>query len=110
MLSTNVTRVSVDDKVGYTSRLVEALSSTAIPVRVLLRLILTQNIFIFNLITKLHERVFYAHCTYIYRELVHLTANLIETLKLAHPRQSLNLEVLFATFSEHLLLLLTFDR
>ena len=41
VLTTDVTRVSIDDKVGHASRLIEALSSTAVAIRVMLPLVLT---------------------------------------------------------------------
>ena len=108
-LSTDNTSVGIDTKVWYTGRFIKALPSTAVTIGILWSFVL-QDIFVFNLITKSHERLVNAHGRYIYRQLVHLVANLVDTFQLTHSDQRLNLEVLLATLGKHFLLLMIFIR
>ena len=108
-LSADVAWVGVEYEIGNTSGLLEALSTAAISVWVLLSLVFTDYCFVLDFVSKLHHGLFNAHGANVHREFIHRITNLVEAFKLVHSGQWLDLEVLLATLVNHLFLLLSFD-
>ena len=105
---THITRICINKNIWHTCRLIKSLCfSTAILIWILLSLVLTFIIaFIFYLFTEFHKSFINAISANILSKFTDRAINLVESPKLAHPCQRLNLEILLATLSKQLLLFL----
>lgn len=105
----HIARICIDKNIWHSSRFIKCFSfPKAILIRVLLSMVFAFEItFIFDLFTELHKCFINTVSANILCKFTDRAINLVETPKLAHPCQRLNLEILLATLSKQFFLFLS---